>query len=338
MAYYVCPTCGAPLTLADPPSLSSRDRPQYDTPQLATCPRCGRLERGPLSERRMRQAPWAYVLAIAIVLGVYWALWVVFTQLGDKAPVVTTFMTFGGAGITIGLVAWALIAIPLQSRKMRRLMAEWQPLRREGDPPKGAGRLPRAAASTVRPRRHGIFVRRILPVVVLVLACAVSAYAVYWSFQSNHERHAAQTALTSFSSGARQLRDKQENELLRLFKREEKADVFYARDPRPRLMRCAKEYAASLGSWAAKLVALHAPSKLAGARRTYVEEIRAVQLEWVGVSKEAKRCANAPAALTALNKKWYRLWTRTLKGTGEAGSTFFTALLHEARRLDMKIY
>ena len=144
MAYCVCPTCGASLTLADPPSVSSRDWPRYDTPQLATCLSCGRLERGPLSKRRMKQPPLAYLLAIAIMLGVYWALWVVFTQLGDKDPVVTAVMTLCGAGITIGLVAWALIAILLAARKTRQLMAQWQPYRREGDAPKGAGRAPQA--------------------------------------------------------------------------------------------------------------------------------------------------------------------------------------------------
>ena len=145
MAYYLCPTCGAPLTLSDPPSLSSSDRPRYDTPQIARCPNCGLLERGPLSERRMRRAPWGYLLAIAIMLGVYWALWVVFTQLGERDPVVTTVMTLCGAALTIALVAWALIGIPLQARRTRRLMAAWQPYRHEGDPPTRTGRAAPAA-------------------------------------------------------------------------------------------------------------------------------------------------------------------------------------------------
>jgi hypothetical protein len=133
MAYYVCPTCGAPLTLDDPPSLSSRDRPRYDTPQLANCPSCGRLEGGPLSEKRMKQPPLAYLLAIAIMLGIYWGGWVLFTQVGEKEPVVTAVMTLGGAVFTIAVVAWALIAILLAARKTRQLMARWQPYRREGD-------------------------------------------------------------------------------------------------------------------------------------------------------------------------------------------------------------
>ena len=135
MAYYVCPTCGAPLTLADPPSLSSGDRPKYDTPQLATCPNCGHLEHGPLSETRMRSARRALLLAIAGVLGIFWSALVLFTQLGETDPVATTSMTRFGAGMTIALVALALILIPLQARKTRRLMAGWQPYRREGDAP-----------------------------------------------------------------------------------------------------------------------------------------------------------------------------------------------------------
>jgi hypothetical protein len=197
MAYYVCPTCGAPLTLADPPSLSSRDRPRYDTPQLATCPSCGRLERGPLSEKRMKQPPLAYLLAIAIMLGVYWALWVVFTQLGDKDPVVTAVMTLGGAAFTITLVAWALIAILLAARKTRQLMAQWQPYRREGDAPVRQDAHRSSRASGGQSEREGeMFKRRnwldwLVIGIIVIAVVGVGVYA-YQSYRESREKKEAQ--------------------------------------------------------------------------------------------------------------------------------------------------
>ena len=214
MAYYVCPTCGAPLTLADPPSLSSRDRPRYDTPQLATCPSCGRLERGPLSERRMRQAPWAFVLAIASVLGVYWAGLVVFTQVGDKDPVVTTFMTLLGVGISITLVALALIVSLVHARRAHRFMAEWQPYRHEGDAPLRQDAHRSSRVSGGQSEGGEMFKRRnwldwlVIGIIVIAVA-GVGVYA-YQSYRESREkkeaRAAAQAAFETYGDAVMDVR------------------------------------------------------------------------------------------------------------------------------------
>jgi hypothetical protein len=197
MAYYVCPTCGAPLTLDDPPSLSSRDRPRYDTPQLANCPSCGRLEGGPLSEKRMKQPPLAYLLAIAIMLGIYWGGWVLFTQVGEKEPVVTAVMTLGGAVFTIAVVAWALIAILLAARKTRQLMAQWQPYRREGDAPVRQDAHRSSRASGGQSEREGeMFKRRnwldwLVIGIIVIAVVGVGVYA-YQSYRESREKKEAQ--------------------------------------------------------------------------------------------------------------------------------------------------
>jgi hypothetical protein len=143
VTYFVCPTCGAPLTLTDPATLGPEPMP-YDAPQIATCPDCGRLDRGPLSEKRMRSHLLQNVLGLGTFAGAFWLVTVVVLWYGGN-PFVTRWMTLCGVVLSFAGLAVALVVSVANARTLRRATAEWRPYRREGAPPEEAGRLPRAA-------------------------------------------------------------------------------------------------------------------------------------------------------------------------------------------------
>ena len=143
VAYYVCRTCGAPLKPADQMRVDARRRPRFDTPQVMWCPNCG-VHRGPLSERRVRQDPWHNLLIWAVVTAAISLLYVGYALWGGQPSWTGWLAVCAAACVAIGLPVALLVSLA-HHRKARRIMAEWQHCRREGEAPEGAGGASHAA-------------------------------------------------------------------------------------------------------------------------------------------------------------------------------------------------
>jgi hypothetical protein len=143
MSYcYVCPTCGSPLALTEAPRRGLR-RPQVGTPLVATCPECDVLDRGPLSEKRIRREwigiPVAACCYAAIALAGAWVL----SRYGPQDSQMATAATIWVALWTVAFIV-AVVLTLARLAKARRVMAGWRPYRRNGDAPASV-RHPRSA-------------------------------------------------------------------------------------------------------------------------------------------------------------------------------------------------
>jgi hypothetical protein len=143
MAYYVCPTCGAPLALADPPT-RGRKRPRYDAPQIATCADCGLLERGPLTEKRARRVRDNLIGAplLCLFFALFGAWWL---SRDEDALAISTLAPQAWIAAMAVVCVVVLVVTLVRIRNVARLMVAWQPYRREGDAPQRSGNARPAA-------------------------------------------------------------------------------------------------------------------------------------------------------------------------------------------------